>query len=135
GGMAIDVTDQKEAEEALRRRMEFDEAVMTNLGEGLFTVDAIGRVTSMNPAAEKLIGWTFDELRGRLMHGSIHYKHRDGSPFAIEECAVIGVLRHGSPVGNHEDVFIRKDGTFFDVSFTSSPIRENGKTTGLVVVV
>ena len=79
GGMAIDVTDQKQAEEALRRRVEFDEAVVTNMGEGLLTTDAEGLVTSMNPAAERLFGWTFEELRGRRLHEAAHYKHRDGS--------------------------------------------------------
>ncbi|HEY2846779.1 MAG TPA: PAS domain S-box protein, partial [Pyrinomonadaceae bacterium] len=134
GGMAIDVTEQKQAEEALRRRVDFDEAVMTNMGEGLYTVDAHGLVTSMNPAAEKLFGWTFDELRGRKMHDATHYKHRDGTPFAAVKCAGLAVLRQGAPLVNHEDVFIRKDGTFFDVLFSSSPIRANGKTTGLVIV-
>ena len=134
GGMAIDVTEQKQAEEALRRRVDFDEAVMTNMGEGLYTVDAHGLVTSMNPAAEKLFGWTFDELRGRKMHDATHYKHRDGTPFAAVKCAGLGVLRQGATLVNHEDVFIRKDGTFFDVLFSSSPIRANGKTTGLVIV-
>lgn len=61
--VARDVTRQKQAEEDLRRLMEFDKAVMANMGEGLYTVDAGGLVTSMNPAAEKLFGWTFEVLR------------------------------------------------------------------------
>jgi PAS domain S-box-containing protein len=134
GGMAIDVTDQKQAEDALRRRMEFDEAVMTNMGEGLCTVDLHGRLTSMNPAAEKLFGWTFEELRGRKMHDFAHYKHRDGSPYPAEECTIMQVTREEKALVNQEDVFIRKDGTFFDVLFSSSPIRANGEITGLVVV-
>ena len=134
GGMAIDVTEQKQAEEALRRRMEFDEAVMTNMGEGLYTIDSQGLVTSMNPAAEKLFGWKLDELRGRRMHDVTHYKYRDGTPFPTDKCAGLAVLQQGVSLVNHEDVFIRKDGTFFDVLFSSSPIRENGKTTGLVIV-
>ncbi|HYJ91394.1 MAG TPA: PAS domain S-box protein, partial [Pyrinomonadaceae bacterium] len=134
GGMAIDVTEQKQAEEELRRRMEFDEAVMTNMGEGLYTVDSKGLVTSMNPAAEKLFGWTFEELGGRKMHDVTHYKHRDGSPFPADKCAGLQVLKEGKTLVNREDVFIRKDGTFFDVLFSSSPLRESGETTGLVVV-
>jgi light-regulated signal transduction histidine kinase (bacteriophytochrome) len=35
---------------------------------------------------------------------------------------------------NHEDVFIRKDGSFFDVLYSSSPILAGGKVAGLVVV-
>src|SRR5206468_8203716 len=67
-------------------------------------------------------------------HESIHYKHRDGSPFPAEECAVLKVLKEGKAAANREDVFIRKDGTFFDVLYSSSPIRESNETKGLVIV-
>ncbi|MBA3352834.1 MAG: PAS domain S-box protein, partial [Blastocatellia bacterium] len=134
GGMAIDVTDQKQAEEALRQRMDFDEAVMRNMGEGLYTVDANGLATSLNPAAEKLFGWTFEELRGRTMHDVTHYKHRDGKPFPADECASLQVLSGGVSLIDHEDVFIRRDGTFFDVLYSSSPLREKDQIVGLVVV-
>ena len=128
---------QREIEEvdaALRRTKEFDDAIMQNMGDGLYTVDAQGLVTSLNPAGEKLFGWTFEELRGRKMHDLTHYKHRDGSPFPAEQCAGLRVLRDGQSLFNHEDVFIRKDGTFFDVLYSSAPLRERGQITGLVVV-
>lgn len=134
GGMAIDVTDQKQAEEALRQRMDFDEAVMRNMAEGLYTLDAEGLVTSMNPAAEKLFGWTLDELRGRNMHDVIHHKRRDGTILPVEECDVLRVLKGGESLVDHEDVFIRRDGTFFDVLYSSSPLTENDRIVGLVVV-
>src|SRR5262245_24825920 len=131
---AADIIESKQATDALRRAKEYDEAVMNNMGEGLYTVDDEGLVTFMNPAAERLFGWRLDELRGRKMHDLTHYKHPDGSPFPAEECAGLQVLREGKALTDHEDVFIRKDGTFFDVMYSSSPIRENGVTTGLAVV-
>jgi PAS domain S-box-containing protein len=134
GGMAIDVTDQKQAEEALRRRVDFDEAVVTSMGEGLLTTDAKGSVTSMNPAAERLFGWTFAELHGRRLHDLAHYKHRDGTPNPAEHCSVLSVLESGQPLINQEDVFIHRDGHFFDVLFSSSPLKEEGRTNGSVVV-
>jgi PAS domain S-box-containing protein len=137
GGVSIlfnDITDRKQAEQALRRAMEFDEAVMTNMGEGLYTVDDQGLVTMMNPAAEKLFGWTIEELRGKKMHDVTHYAHPDGSPFPASECAGLKVLQQGIVLTSHPDVFIRKNGTFFDVVYSSSPIREGDRITGLVVV-
>lgn len=122
------------ADAALRKTKEFDDAIMQNMGEGLYTVDAQGLVTSLNPAGEKLFGWTFEELRGRKMHDVTHYKHRDGSSYPAEECAGFQVLHNGVTLSNHEDVFIRKDGTFFDVIYSSAPLREHGQITGLVVV-
>jgi PAS domain S-box-containing protein len=124
----------EKARESLQRAKQFDDAVMENMGEGLYTVDSQGLVTFMNPAAEQLFGWTFDELRGRKMHDLVHYKHADGSPFPAEECPGLQVLRFGKTVLTDEDAFIRKDGTFFDVVYSSSPLREAGNITGLIVV-
>jgi PAS domain S-box-containing protein len=137
GGVSVlfdDITDRKKAEESLRRAIEFDEAIMKNMGEGLYTVDDKGLVTMMNPAAEKLFGWTMDELRGKKMHDVTHYAHPDGSPFPANECAGLKVLQQGLVLRNHPDVFIRKNGTFFDVIYSSSPIHEADRVTGLVVV-
>ena len=133
-GMFVDITERKNAEHQLRQIASFDETVMGNLGEGLYTVDSDGYVTSMNPAAEKMFGWTIEEIRGRRMHDVTHYKHPDGTPFPAEDCAGFQVLHHGQKLVHHEDVFIRKDGTFFDVIYSSSPLWDNGKIDGLVVV-
>src|SRR5262249_9161269 len=47
----VDLTERKQAQAQLQRAMDFDEAIMTNMGEGLYTVDTEGLVTMMNPAA------------------------------------------------------------------------------------
>ena len=83
----------EQARESLHRAKQFDDAVMENMGEGLYTVDSQGLVTFMNPAAEQLFGWTFGELRGRNIHDAVHYKYPDGSPFPVEECPNLQVLR------------------------------------------
>jgi PAS domain S-box-containing protein len=77
-----DITPRKLAEEALRQQterlrddkersgqlLEFLDAVMANMGEGLYAVDARGCVTYVNPAAERILGWSGAELIGRNMH-------------------------------------------------------------------
>ncbi len=132
--IARDITGSKEAEERLRRALEFDETVMLSMGEGLFTLDSQGRVTFMNPAAQRLFGWTLTEMLGRKMHDVTHHSHPDGTPFPVDQCAGFAVIREGTMLAEHEDVFIRKDGSFFDVVYSSSPLRGDGKVTGVVVV-
>ncbi len=139
--IARDITAQKLAEQALlhsreelRRALEYQQAVVSNMGEGLYTVDGQGLVTSVNQAAERLFGWTRQEMLGRKMHDMVHYKRPDGTAFPAAECAGLHVLRDGAPLINFEDVFIRKDGSFFDVVYSSSPIWTGGKISGLVVV-
>jgi PAS domain S-box-containing protein len=122
------------SEERARRLLEFHQAVTAHMGEGLYAVDAQGLVTYVNPAAEALFGWTSAELLGRRMHDVTHYKHPDGTPFPAEECAGLRVLRGGTPLRDHDDVFIRKDGTFFPVVSSSAPLVAEGRTVGLVVV-
>jgi PAS domain S-box-containing protein len=134
-GSATDIEDRKRAEDALRRAAEFDEAALKSLGEGLYTMDTNGLVTSMNPAAEELLGWSFGEMRGKKMHDMTHHHHRDGRPFPSSECVGFQALTHGQPLKNYEDVFIRKDGTFFDVIYSIAPMRDAaGQITGQVVV-
>src|SRR6516165_2133051 len=140
-GSCIDITERKRAEEALRQReaesrslLDYHRAVMANMGEGLYTTDTQGLVTYINPAAESLFGWKSAELLGRRIHDVTHYKHPDGRPFPIEECPGFRVLREGKALKDRDDVFIRRDGSFFPVVYTSAPLVTDGKVAGLVVV-
>jgi PAS domain S-box-containing protein len=140
-GCAVDTDNHKRAEQAVRENekqvrhtLEFNQAVMANMAEGLYALDTRGLVTYINPAAERLFGWSSAELLGRKMHDVTHYQHPDGRPFPADECAGLGVLQSGMVLSDYEDVFIRKDGTFFPVVYSSSPIKSGGGIVGLVVM-
>jgi DNA-binding NarL/FixJ family response regulator len=66
---SLDPTDvlQRSAafEKALRESEERFRSAMTNMAEGLVILDAQGRITYINPAAETLFGWTSAELLGK----------------------------------------------------------------------
>jgi two-component system sensor kinase FixL len=132
--LAAEIAERAQAEEQLRLTLQFNQAVMANMNEGLYALDASGLVTYINPAAEQLFGWSSVELMGRKMHDVTHYKHPDGTPFPADECPGLQVLQKGVALADHEDVFIRKDGTFFRVVYSSSPITLEGAIAGLVVV-
>ncbi len=70
-GLGVIVTDITERHEAER----FRAAVMDTMVEGLYALDDQGRVTFMNSAASKLLGWSEEELRGKSMHEAIHFQH------------------------------------------------------------
>jgi len=134
-GTNTDVTELRDAQEALRRAAEFNEAALKSIGEGLVTIDSDGCVTLMNPAAEELFGWTLSELRGKKLHDAIHHHRPDGRPFPSSECAGFQALKHGRALKNREDVFIRKDGTFFDAAYSNASLRDAAdQITGLVYV-
>jgi len=120
-------------ERALRESEERFRSVVNNLAEGLYTVDNQGLVTYINPSAEAMFGWTSAELHGKKMHDVTHYQHPDGTPFPAADCPGLQVLRTDASLRDHQDVFIRKDGSFFPVVYSASPLKIADQTAGIVV--
>jgi len=120
-------------EKALRESEERLRSVMNNMAEGLYTLDSEGLVTYLNRSAESMFGWSSAELSGRKMHDMTHHTHPDGTPFPAAECPGLQVLQKGMELREHEDVFIRKDGSFFPVLLSSSPLKTDGRISGVVV--
>jgi len=106
---------------------------MSNVASGVYTLALDGIVTYMNPAAEAMFGWTNAELLGRKIHDVTHNKHPDGTPYPASECPALQVLHAGVELREHEETFIRKDGQFFPVVFSASPLRKDGTIVGIVV--
>jgi len=134
-GIAIDITERKRAEENVLEYQRLLKSVTDNASVSLFIMDEHQQCVFMNPAAEKLTGFSLDEVRGKALHDLIHHTRPDGSPYPLSECPIDQAL----PENNQEqgqEIFVRKDGSFYDVAFTASPIRnELGKALGTVVEV
>jgi PAS domain S-box-containing protein len=79
----------------------------------------------MNRAAEKLTGYAFEETTGRPLHDVIHHTRPDGSHFPLSECAIDRAFPERAGVQG-EEVFVHKDGSFYPVAFTASPIYGDG---------
>ncbi|GAC1355136.1 MAG: hypothetical protein NVSMB42_13360 [Herpetosiphon sp.] len=130
---AHDVTARKQVEEQLNRQLSFTNAITASLGEGVYAVDKQGRLTFINPAAEKILGWTGAELMGQDMHEYIHFQRADGTPFLKEDCDLVSVFNTGQTVARSDDTFTRRDGTLLPVAYTASPIEMNTMIVGAVV--
>ena len=128
-----DITEQKRAEEELKRQLEFTKVITGSLGEGVYSLDKKGRLTFMNPAAERLLGWREVELLGQPMHDTIHFQRADGTRVAASECPLLAVLRSGHTIEVEEDVFTRADGTILPVTYTSAAIVRHGQVAGAVL--
>lgn len=127
GVVVTDVTERAEAEH-------FRSTLMDTMVEGLYALDDEGRVAFMNSAAERILGWTEDELRGKPMHEIVHFQHADGSPHPAEECPLLRVRQLGKPTRRSHEAFTRKDGTICPVSYSAAPLRNGWKANGVVVV-
>ncbi len=87
------------------------------------TLDSI--ITSWNPAAEKIFGYTSQEAVGRSITMLIPPEMQD------EEVHIISQIKSGVSIPHYETVRVRKDGTRIWVAITVSPIRDaSGQITG-----
>lgn len=121
-------------EDPLERLRRQNEIILHAAGDGIYGVDTEGKTTFVNPAASRMINWTPEELIGKIQHKILHHSKPDGSPYPIEECPIYAAFKDGAVHHVDCEVFWRKDGTSFPVEYTSTPIKENGKIRGAVVV-
>jgi PAS domain S-box-containing protein len=116
--------------EMLRR----SESVINAAGDGIFGINAQGRITIANPAAADMIGYAVHELAGHDLHDLVHHTKPDGSPYPVHECQTHAALADGAIHRCDTDVYWRKDGGSFAVEYTATPIVQDGRTSGAVVV-
>ena len=83
---------------------------------------------------KKMTGFSAQEMIGNCQHQLVHHSRPDGAPYPQKECPIYAAFRKGKVFQTSEEVFWRKDGTSFPVEYVSTPIRENMKVLGAVVV-
>ena len=130
---ARDETEKKQAEEAMKQSEERSRLILNSAGEGIFGVDAEGRVIFINPGALDLLGFDETELLGKKIHALIHHSYADGSTYPVEMCPMYASYHAGDENHIEDEVLWRKDGTSFPVEYASKPILQNGQLKGAVV--
>ena len=81
-----------------------------------------------------MLGWNTDELIGQPMHRLLHHSRPDGSHYPQHDCPIYAAFKDGAVHQVNDEVFWRKDGGSFPVEYTSTPIFEDDKLAGAVVV-
>jgi PAS domain S-box-containing protein len=107
--------------------------VTGSLAEGICTIDRSGRITSLNPAAERLLDWPETELLGKHIDATVHAHGPGAATVAKESCRILKVLNTGVATRSYDDTFRRKDGSAFPVALSSSPIRQDGDVAGAAI--
>jgi diguanylate cyclase (GGDEF)-like protein/PAS domain S-box-containing protein len=124
------ITVQKTAE-AERRRFE---AILGSVGEGVYGVDTGGRITFMNPAGQKMLGFrTASEFEGRLASELIHtHPQQRRSDHVV--CDVLEeAYLNGAELDQWETIFCQAGNRKMNVACTVSPLDVNGHRKGSVV--
>lgn len=112
--LELHVQARTEELQSLQRRYEM---ILNSAGEGICGLDLEGKATFVNPTVAKLTGWPLDELIGKG-----------------EQEIFVSNGHQADDLSPDERVLYRKDGTRFPVEFVKTPINENGRVVGSVVV-
>ncbi len=123
-----------EIEKKLRESERKLSITLQSIGDGVIATDVNGNITIMNPTAEKMCGWSYEEAKG--LHITKVFKiisaiDREKIINPVEE-----VLRTGKIVelSNHT-VLVSRDGTERHISESASPIKgDTGEIEGAVLV-
>jgi len=132
--IARDTSDQRRVHDRIRRSEERFHVTLSAIGDAVIATDVHGRVTFMNPVAEKVTGWTEAEALGlQLTEVFIIANEVTGE---LTRNPVERVLREGVTVGlaNHTVLFAR-DGRKIPIDDSAAPIRDgSGELVGVVLV-
>ncbi|RKZ58909.1 MAG: histidine kinase, partial [Gammaproteobacteria bacterium] len=129
-----DVSKRRTAERNLKQAYADNEMILQAAGEGIYGLDCEGNTTFVNPSASSMLGYSAEELIGEPMHSLLHHTKPDGTHYHKENCPIYAAFKDGAVHHIDDDIFWRKDGTSFPVSFTSTPIQQGDKIMGAVVV-
>ncbi len=111
------------AEGELRRLKEFNEGIVRGVGDGLMMEDATGTMTFVNPAVERLLGYTAAELLGAHWRLIV-------APEEIKRVQDQTERRRGGVAGQYETCLLHKDGHEIPVLVSAQPLFQEGEYAG-----
>jgi PAS domain S-box-containing protein len=132
--MFTDISSLIKTNKEHKRNEEKLSATLRSIADGVITCDKRGKVTVLNPVAERLTGWTSDEADGVFIEDV--FRIYNSQTRAKAENPVFRSLKEGVIVGlaNHT-VLISKEGKEYQIADSCAPIHNlDGKVNGAVLV-
>ncbi len=124
----LDLTTRKESEARLAETTRLLQAIVEGSPAPILTLDLEGLVTSWNPAAEAVFGWSVNEALGRTLP-IVPVGRED------EFRSFLSDVREGHAFSGREVRRRRKDGSLLDVSIAAAPLRDDaGAVKGVAAV-
>lgn len=126
--------DRKQTQASLERLSRQSELILNSAGEGIYGLNCHGKITFVNPAAARMLGYGVKELINLFMHEVVKHSKPDGVRYFLEDNPIYATLQNGTVQHVTDDIFYRRDGSKFPVEYVSTPIREQKKIVGAVVI-
>ncbi len=108
-------------------------SVVAAIGDGIVVIDAAGRIVAFNPGAERLFGYTADELLGEPLERLVPAEHSEA-----HNAAMAGFLLAGPNTRSMAEreliEGVRQDGSRFPAAITIASIYQEGQWYGVALV-
>ena len=130
----FDITERKLYEDALFKEKESAQITLQSIGDGVITTDGHLLVEYLNPTAEELTGWKFEEAQGRNIDEIFRGFHEETCE-PLENPLSVAIRRARAIKSVRPTLLIKRDGNEMYIESTASPIRDgSGAVCGGVLV-
>ncbi|MCU7939390.1 MAG: PAS domain S-box protein [gamma proteobacterium symbiont of Bathyaustriella thionipta] len=129
-----DITQQKENESLISEKNKFLHLLTNTMGEGVYALDKKGICIFINLQAEKLLGYSANEILGKNIHNLIHFQDEQGNLIPVEQCESLNSVQRNQSYINEKQFFTRKGGSIFPVRVHSDPLFNQQDFSGSVTV-
>ena len=123
-----------EANKITQKQKEQLSAILYSIGDAVIVTDKDGKISSLNPIAEKLTGWNLEESKGRDLKEIFHIINAHTRQEVDNPVKTVLATGQITGLANHT-ILISKKGKEFQIADSGSPIRDqNGNIIGVVLV-
>ncbi len=133
-GVEADITERKLYEDALFKEKESAQITLQSIGDGVITTDQHLTIEYLNPVAEDLTGWRFEEAQGKNIDDIFRGFHEETCE-PLENQLSVAIRRSRAIKSVRPTLLIKRDGNEMYIESTASPIRDgSGAVSGGVLV-
>lgn len=133
-GIAEDITELKLVEKRLQDNESRLRMILDGAAEGIYGLDAQGRITFCNAAMLGYLGYERSEdLTGRHVLSVVHSSRGKTSEASARDCPVLESIRMGQVIHRKKQTLWRADGSSFPAEYWCHPIFRDGEVAGAVV--
>ncbi|MCP3867384.1 MAG: PAS domain S-box protein [Gammaproteobacteria bacterium] len=133
GGIGLDISAQKEAEDDHSRLSRQLQLLLESAGDGIFGLDGLGQFNFVNHTALRIWGYRQEEVIGKKYHDLIEHTAINGEVYPEASSPIYQAVREGRKSRVSNEFFWHADGAPIPVEYSVHPIGE-GDYPGAVVV-